>query len=104
MVVAWRLAAWAVSGIAFGAHLIFDRWRRAGSPASTALHVATGVALGALSLAAAAIAHALATQTGNLRLLTLALVAWPALTALPAFVVALGGAALLGRMRSFPPT
>jgi hypothetical protein len=57
------------------------------------------VALGALALAAAAIFHALFSGTGNTRLLAIALVAWPILTAVPAFLVALAVAAALARRK-----
>jgi hypothetical protein len=102
MRIAWRLAAWLVSGIAFAAHLIYESTQYGGSAPAAALHVALGVALGALGLAAGAIAHALTSGSGNLRLLGIALLAWPLLTALPAFLVALALAALIRRMKRTP--
>ena len=54
-------------------------------------------ALGAFGLAAAANIHALRTGTGNQSLLALALVIWPIITGVPAFVAALLAAAALAR-------
>ena len=60
--------------------------------------VALGVAMGAFGLAAAATIHAL--TTGNYRVAYLfALVAWPAITALPAFLVALGAGTMVAKVR-----
>jgi hypothetical protein len=56
------------------------------------------VALGALGLAIAANIHALRTGTGNPRLLALALVIWPIITGVPAFIVAFVAAAALVRI------
>ena len=98
MRVAWRLGAWLISGIAFAAHLIHDSSRHA-SVLATAMHVALGVALGALGLVVAAIGHALTSGSGNLRLLGISLVAWPLLTGAPAFLVALALAALITRTK-----
>jgi hypothetical protein len=53
----------------------------------SSLHVATGVAIGGFLLAVAAIVHALSTGSGNLRLLLLALLVFPLVTGLPAFVI-----------------
>jgi hypothetical protein len=57
------------------------------------------VGLGAFGLAAAANIHALIAGTGNQRLLALALVIWPIITGVPAFIVALAAAAGLARIR-----
>ena len=57
------------------------------------------VALGGFGLAAAANIHAVGQGTGNQRLLALALVIWPILTGVPAFLVALVAAAVLARVR-----
>jgi hypothetical protein len=59
------------------------------------------VALGAFGLAAAATVRALLSGTGNMRLHAIALVAWPMLTAVPAFLVAIAVAAVLARRK--PP-
>jgi hypothetical protein len=97
--VAWRLAAWLASAIAFAAHIGYEHVRRRSSPRTTALHVSLAVAAGAFALAMAANIHALRTASGNHRLLAIALVVWPVLGAVPAFVVALAAALELARVR-----
>jgi hypothetical protein len=98
--IGWRRAAWVVSAIAFGLHLLYDRVRLRGSPRLTALRVSSAAALGAFGLAVAANVHAQSVapdqRPPNL-LLSLAL--WPAITGVPAFVVALVSAMLLDRAR-----
>ncbi len=89
MVVVWRLAAWVISAAAFGTHIWYEHYRLQSAPRLTAWHTSAAVALGAFGLAVAARVHAHVTATGNPRLITFALVAWPLLTGLPAFVVAL---------------
>ena len=95
----WRLAAWLTSAVGFAAHIWYELFRLRNSPFTTALHVSLAAALGAFALAVAANLHAQWTSSGNQRLLALALALWPALTAVPAFVVALATAAGLARMR-----
>jgi hypothetical protein len=95
----WRLAAWLISAVAFAIHIGLEHFRLRNSPYRTALHAATSVALGAFALAVAANIHALTAGTGNQRLLALALVIWPIIAGLPAFVVALAVAAGLARLR-----
>ncbi len=97
MVVEWRLAAWTASAIAFTTHIGYEHFRLRATPRTAAWHVAAAVALGGLGLAIAANIHAVTANTH--RLLIPALVIWPVLTGLPAFVVALVAAALLARMR-----
>jgi len=99
MVVTWRLVGWLVSAIAFAAHIGYEQSRVRHSPAATALHAALAVALGACALAAAATLRAVVTGTGSPRLLTLAIVVWPIMAGVPAFLVALAVAAVLGRGR-----
>jgi hypothetical protein len=84
----WRLAAWMVSAVVYAAHIGYEHFRKRRSLVSTALHVAFGAAVGAFGLAAAAIVHSLLTGTGNLHLLRIALLIWPLITGVPAFVVA----------------
>jgi phosphoglycerol transferase MdoB-like AlkP superfamily enzyme len=89
----WRLAAWLICGVAFAIHIAYERIGLRNSPRTTALHVAMAVALGAFGLAVAANIHSLTGGIGNRRLLGLALVLWPIMTAVPAFLVALVAAA-----------
>jgi hypothetical protein len=95
----WRLAAWVICALAFALHIGLELFRLRNSPFRTALHASASVALGAFALAGAANIHALTAGTGNQRLLALALVIWPIITGLPAFVVAWAAAAVLTRVR-----
>ena len=98
--VGWRWAAWAVSAIAFGAHIAYGLLRLRNPPRRTASHAALGAAIGAFGLAAMANIHSLSVSPAKRSiLLLLSLVIWPLLTALPAFVVALTAAYLLQRVR-----
>lgn len=97
--VGWRLAAWVLSGLAFAAHIAYAHARLGTRPASTALQASLAAALGAFLLAVVATAHARWIGASNLHAFALALVAWPVLTAAPAFVVALAAAAALAFRR-----
>ena len=96
---AWRLAAWVVSAIAYAAHIAYEHFRLRNSSLSAALHVALAVALGAFGLAVGANIHSLSTGSTDQhrQLLLLSLAIWPLITALPAFLVALGMSAVLAR-------
>ena len=96
----WRLAAWAISAVAFVVHAWYEQFRFRNSPRRTALHVSMAVSLGAFGLAVAANIHSFQTATGNHLLLALALVIWPIMTGAPAFVVAFVVAFGLERMQS----
>jgi hypothetical protein len=95
----WRVAAWLISAVAFAIHIGLEHFQLRNSPRSTALHASVAVALGAFALAAAANIHAIKSGTGNQGLLALALVIWPIMTGVPAFVLALVAARGLARMR-----
>jgi len=100
MRVIWRLLAWVISGAAFAAHIGYEHFRLRNSPVTTALHASLAVGLGAFGLAAAANIHGRGSGSSHQRsLLLLALVAWPVLTAVPAFVIALGSATSLAFRR-----
>ena len=99
MVVTWRAAAYVVSAVAFAAHIWYEHFSLHNSPLTTALHATAAVALGAFGLAAAANIHALRSGSPYRPRLGVALVAWPLLTAVPAFVVALVATAVLARVR-----
>ena len=96
---AWRLAAWVISAVAFAAHIGYEQVRLRSSAVKTALHASLAVALGAFLLAVAANVHGLRVASSHQRALAFALVAWPALTAVPAFVVALVASAALALSR-----
>jgi hypothetical protein len=100
MRVAWRWAAWLVSGALFGAHILFEQVRLRSTPKIAALHVSAAAALGAFGLAVAANVHAYAASAHEHALmLALSLGIWPLMTALPAFVIALVAALLLSWVR-----
>jgi len=95
----WRLGAWLCAALAFAIHIALEHFRFRNSAPRTALHVAASVSIGAFALAFAANIHALTAATGNRRLLALALVIWPIIAGVPAFIVALVVAAGLVRLR-----
>jgi hypothetical protein len=94
----WRLAAWGVSAAVYAAHIGYEHLL-GNSPPVVALHVAVAVAAGSFGLAVAAIVHSLSGASSNLHLLLVALVVWPVMAAIPAFVVALAASAVLARLR-----
>lgn len=94
----WRLAAWLVSGVAFATHIAYEHGRLRHRPSVLALHAAAAVALGAFGLAVAGALHSLWATASIRPLWLLALVAWPAFTAVPAFLVALVAGAILTRV------
>ncbi|MDB4890771.1 MAG: hypothetical protein JWL61_2626 [Gemmatimonadetes bacterium] len=97
----WRWAAWVISAIAFGLHIVYEQVKVGSSARLTALRVSLAVGIGAFGLAAAANVHAQSVSpTKHSVLLLLSLIIWPVMTALPAFVVALIAAAILARLRS----
>jgi len=93
----WRLAAWALSGAAYAAHIGYEHFKLHHSPRSTALHAALAVAIGACALAAAGALHSLLAGSALRPLWLLALILWPVVTAVPAFFVALVAGAILAR-------
>jgi hypothetical protein len=96
----WRLAAWLVSAAAFAAHLGYEHFRLRSSPPRAALHVSVAVALGAFALAIWVNIHAhWGASSHPSPLAPWALVVFPVVTGVPAFVVALGAAAVVARTR-----
>jgi len=96
---AWRLAAWIVSAAAFAGHVAYERFKLRSSPRTGALHVGLGAALGAFGLAIGANVHSLLLGSTHAQrhLLLLALVSWPLITFLPAFLAALAAGRVLAR-------
>lgn len=90
-VTAWRLAAWLLALAIFVLHFVAER-RRHSRASRISLHVALAVAIGAFVLAALGPVRAHWAEPSRARLAVLSLVAWPILTAVPAFFVALVGA------------
>jgi hypothetical protein len=91
----WRLAAWLVSAALFGRQIWYERVRRGGAAANAALRAALAVALGGFLLAVAATVHWMSAGAGRPVAHVVALVAWPVLLGLPAFLVAWAAAAVL---------
>jgi len=96
----WRLSAVVVSAVVLGAHIIYEQLRRQSPAWPLAWHAAAGAAVGGFGLALAANLHDLASAAGYRPRMLVALVAWPLLTAAPAFLVALGAAVGLGKQRA----
>jgi hypothetical protein len=95
----WRLSAFWISAVVFAAHIAYERLRVRSSAWQTAWRASAAVALGALALAMAANVHEWGLASGYRPRMAVALIAWPLLTAVPAFVVALVVAAVLGVRR-----
>ncbi len=93
---AWRFAAWAVSGAVYGAQIAYEHVRLRNSRGSLAFHAALAAAIGAFGLAVAGPLHTYWATTGIRRSGLLALLLWPAITFVPAFVVALVAGVVLG--------
>ncbi len=94
----WRLAAWLASAGMAAAHIGYEHFRLNNSPRATALHAAMAVALGAFLLAIAANIHDLGSASGYRPRMLIAFIAWPLLTAVPAFLLALAVAAVMARL------
>jgi len=93
MRVTWNRLGFLISAVAFALHIGYEHFRLRKSPRLTAWHVSLAVALGAFGLAVSANVHGLRVGSSHQRLLALALVAWPMVTGVPAFLVALVAAA-----------
>lgn len=92
----WRLAAWLLSLAIFAIHFFIERNRRL-RPSSVAARVAIAVAIGAIGVAVLGPVRAHWGEAGRLKLALLSIVAWPVITGVPAFVVALMGGLALER-------
>ena len=99
-VVAWRLFAWAVAAVTFVLHLGYEHRRLGSPPARGAFHCAAAVAAGGFLLALWIVARpAWDPAAHSSRFAPLALIAFPLMTGVPAFIVGLGALALLRRVR-----
>jgi hypothetical protein len=86
----WRLAAWAASALVYVAHLAYEHFQLRNSPAATSIHVGLAVAIGGFLLAVAATTHAaMVSEHAPFTRFLIALVAWPLITGVPAFLVTL---------------
>jgi hypothetical protein len=103
-VVAWRFAAWLVSGAAFLFHLAYEHARSRSSPLRAASRVAAAVAVGAFALAVWVLVHRTWAGTGvPSPRAPWALVVFPAVTGVPAFLVALVAVSVFVRLRPRRP-
>ena len=94
---AWRLAAWALSAMTFAVHLGYEHTRLSSTPAREAGHVSAAVALGGFLLAVWINLYHGLSATPQSRFAPLALVAFPLITGVPAFLVGFFLLALLTR-------
>lgn len=85
----WRVSAFVISAAVFLSHVSYENIRRRATSRQTAWHAAAAVAFGGFALAVVANIHDLGSAAGYRPRMLIALVAWPALTAMPAFFVAL---------------
>jgi hypothetical protein len=85
----WRLSAFVISAVVLAAHIAYEHFRLQNTAPRTAWHGSVGVAFGAFALALAANIHDLGSASGYRPRMLVALIAWPLLTAVPAFIVAL---------------
>jgi hypothetical protein len=99
MRVTWNRLGFLISAVAFMLHIGYEHFRLRNSVLITASRVSMAVALGAFALAVRANVHGYRIGSGNTRLLALALIAWPVITGVPAFVVALVAATGLNLRR-----
>ena len=96
-VILWRRLAWLVSGVAFAAHICYEHFRLGSSTRTTATRASMAAAAGACGLAVVANVHGWVVGSSHKGALAIALVGWPLLTAVPAFLVAIVAAAVLNR-------
>lgn len=94
----WRLSAFVLSGIVFGCQITYEHFQGPPQASGLAGRVSLSVAFGAFLLALAANIHDLVSPSGYRPRMLIALVAWPLLTAVPAFLVAFIAAFLLARL------
>ena len=91
----WNRLAFLACGIAFAVHIGYEHFRLHSSARITAWHASLAAALGGLALALWANLHDLGSSSGYRPRMLIALIAWPLLTGVPAFVIALVTAAAL---------
>ena len=87
--------AFLISGGAFAIHIGYEHFRLRSTALITAWHTSLAVALGGFALAVKANIHDLLEPAGYRPRMLIALAAWPLLTGVPAFIVALVVAVIL---------
>ena len=96
---AWRLAAWAISGVVYAAHIWYEHFTLRNSPRVAAAHVAMAVAIGGFGLAVAGLIHSLSSGSAIRPAWLIAILVWPVMLAIPAFL----GALVAGSVLPNPP-
>lgn len=91
----WRWAAWVASGIIYAVHIWHEHFTVRSSARVAAQHVAVAVGVGAFILAVAGMIHSLSAAVPFRLNWLLALILWPLLTGIPAFLGAFVAASLL---------
>ncbi len=87
--VTWNRLAFLMSAIAFVVHIGYEHFRLRSGALLTAWHTSLAVALGSFGLALAANIHELRSDSAFRPRILIALIAWPLVTGVPAFIVAL---------------
>ena len=93
----WRLAAWILSAVVFALHVLHLHFRERVSAARVARSAALGCAIGGFGLAAWAMVFNATRGTMRPGTWGLALVLWPLILAVPAFILAYVGSILFQR-------
>ena len=96
----WRWAAFLISVVVFVLNIRYEHHRLNNLPSSTALHVSIGVAIAAFILALLAYIRGFFTDSGSHNLVLYALVVWPFITGVPAFLISLAAATFLSRKKT----
>ena len=92
VVVAWNVASFVVSLVVFAVHIGYEHFAIGNRPLIVAWHASLAVALGSFLLAVSANINSFRVANSQHGLLAIALIVWPLMTGIPAFVVALIGA------------
>jgi uncharacterized protein (DUF486 family) len=99
-VVAWNVASFVVSLVVFAVHIAYEHFGIGNRPLIVAWHASLAVALGSFLLAVSANINSFRVAKSPHGLLAIALIVWPLMTGMPAFLVALIAAVAL---RLIPP-
>jgi hypothetical protein len=99
----WRFAAWVISAVIYGLHIGYEQFRLRKRFVASSFHVAVAAAIGGFALAVAAFVHSFLIVPPYPRSrFHLALVLWPIVTGVPAFLVALVVTGLLAWLTPRP--
>lgn len=93
----WRLSAFVGSAAVLAAHVAHEHFRLASPARTTAWHASVAAGFGGLAIALSANVHEISSAADYRPRMLVALVAWPLLTGVPAFLIARIAAAVLGR-------